>query len=187
VLADIAPTDADFIRVTAFSSGVPVPGGERFRLNLWRHCDTGNAASCALGQDQEAVITYFGHRPAAHQFFTVTPCRVFDSRDAGQGGPNPLPATTQTPAGLLRRCGVPASAVAVSLNVTATAPSAGGHLRLFPLGDPLPVISTINYATNQTWANNAVVTVGDFGQIAVFSGQAAGFVHLILDINGYFE
>jgi len=46
----------------------------------------------------------------------------------------------------------------------------------------------INYSAGQTRANNAIVTLGGAtGSLVVFSGQAAGAVHVIVDVNGYFE
>jgi hypothetical protein len=76
---------------------------------------------------------------------------------------------------------------AVTLNVTVTAPTQNGHLRLFRDGDPLPVVSTVNYVKSQTRANNAVVPIGLSGALAVFVGQGAGSVHVIIDVSGYFQ
>ena len=71
--------------------------------------------------------------------------------------------------------------------MTVTQPVAAGHLRLYPAGTALPSASTINYSVGQTLANNAIVQVGDSEQMAAFCGQATGNVHLIVDVNGYFE
>ncbi len=51
----------------------------------------------------------------------------------------------------------------------------------------LPFASTINYSANQTRANNAFVPLGASGQLAIRLDQAAGSVHVILDVNGYVE
>jgi hypothetical protein len=45
----------------------------------------------------------------------------------------------------------------------------------------------VNYAPNQTRANNAVVPIGPSGAVAVYVGQGAGSVHVIIDVNGYFQ
>jgi hypothetical protein len=73
------------------------------------------------------------------------------------------------------------------LNVTVTAPTAQGHLRLFPSGAVLPLASTINYVAGQTRANNAVTPLGASGTLEVYVGQSGGSVHVIIDVNGYFE
>jgi hypothetical protein len=84
-------------------------------------------------------------------------------------------------------CGVPSSATALSVNVAVTGSTAAGNLRLYPAGNPLPTVSSINYSAGQTRANNAVVPLGPGAQIAVRCAQASGTAHFILDVNGYFE
>lgn len=121
-------------------------------------------------------------------FYTVTPCRVLDTRNTNgpYGGPTIFATGTRnfTFAG---QCGIPPGASAVSLNVTVTEPSAPGHLRIFPAGLNLPPVSAINYSAGQTRANNAIATLGAGGALGVFCGQAAGTVHFIADVNGYFQ
>jgi hypothetical protein len=86
------------------------------------------------------------------------------------------------------RCGIPETAKAVVLNVTATGATASGHLRLYSADDPLPVASSINFSAGKTRANNAIVPLGAGGALAVFSGQSSGgAVDVILDVSGYFE
>ena len=125
--------------------------------------------------------------PPPTDFYTVTPCRVFDSRDPGLGGPTPFAGGSQNAVTVAGHCGIPTEALAVSLNVTVTAPTAQGHLRLFPGGAALPLVSTINYVAGQTRANNAVTPLGAAGALAVYVGQSSGSVHVIIDVNGYFE
>ena len=82
---------------------------------------------------------------------------------------------------------MPATARALSVNVTVTQPSAPGFLILRPNGTAVPTSSTINYAAGQTRANAATLSLSASGQIAVRTGQPAGTVHVILDVNGYLE
>jgi hypothetical protein len=117
----------------------------------------------------------------ATSFFTVTPCRVVDTR----GGPPVSPGHS----GIFMmagQCGIPSSANAVSLNVTVTQPTAPGHVLIYPYGllGPGPTVSTLNYRAGQTRANNAIVTLGSGGNIVVESAAPA---HVIIDVNGYFE
>jgi hypothetical protein len=123
-------------------------------------------------------------------FFTLSPCRVVDTRGttvgSGLGGPalaaNSTRPFTLTLAG---SCGVPANAKAVALNVTVTGATRAGDLRLYAAGAPLPLASTINYVAGQTRANNVVVNVNASGQLAVRCDQSSGTVHLIVDVAGY--
>jgi hypothetical protein len=116
--------------------------------------------------------------------YTVTPCRLADTR-AGQA-PALSPGADRVFA-VSGRCGVPATARAASVNVTVTGPTQPGDLRLYPAGTGAPFASSVNYGTGQTRANNAVVPLGVSGQLAIHLDQAAGSVHLILDVNGYVE
>ena len=81
--------------------------------------------------------------------------------------------------------GVPAGAVAVLANFTATAPTAGGYLTTWPSGEARPGASTLNFTANQTVANLAVVPIGSNGAISVYN--AAGTTHTIADVNGWFS
>ncbi len=74
------------------------------------------------------------------------------------------------------------------LNVEAFHHGLLGHLRLFPGGTALPFASTINYLAGQTRANSTIAPLGATGALAVFVGQSPGtFVHVIIDVNGYFQ
>jgi len=85
------------------------------------------------------------------------------------------------------QCGIPATARALSLNVTVTQPGAAGDLRFFPGGSVVPLVSTINYRAGQSRANSAVAVLGAAGDLTVLCDQGAGTVQLILDVNGYFQ
>jgi len=130
-----------------------------------------------------------GAGPAAGlRFYTIAPCRLVDTRDAaGPRGAPPLFANRSRTFPLGGACGVPVTARAVSLNVTVTQPAAPGHLRLHPEGSASPRVSALNYGAGQTRANNVRVGLGGGGRLAVFAGQAQGTVHLVIDVNGYFE
>jgi|GEM_PF-2538958 len=120
-------------------------------------------------------------------FYTVTPCRLVDTRNANGplGGPALQPGAIR-PFTLTGICGVPATAKALSLNVTVTQPSAAGFLTLYPGGQPTPPTSSINYSLGQTRANNAVLPLEDgTGILQIYS--AGGSAHVILDVNGYFQ
>jgi uncharacterized repeat protein (TIGR01451 family) len=121
-------------------------------------------------------------------FYAVPPCRVVDTRGvAGPVGAPSLTAGASRSFPVVGSCGIPATAWAVSLNVAVTGPTAAGNLRVYPGGTPVPASSTLNYAAGQTRANNARVSLGPAGDVAVFNGQALGTTDFILDVNGYFQ
>jgi hypothetical protein len=123
----------------------------------------------------------------AQSYYTVTPCRIFDSRDRGLGGPVALAAGMDGVVQVAGYCTVPTTAKAVSLNVTVVSPSEAGHLRLFASDTARPGTSSINYASGRTRASNAVVSLGGEGALVVYVNQPSGTVHVVLDVNGYFE
>ena len=124
----------------------------------------------------------------ALDYFTLTPCRVVDTRGgAPVGGPALQGQETRT-LPVAGNCFIPLTAKALSVNVTVTQASAAGNVRLFPAGQALPLVSTINYVVGLTRANNAVVPLSASGAMAAYAEQPPGTtVHLIIDVNGYFE
>jgi ELWxxDGT repeat protein len=169
------------VSVAVLPDGSPEPQ-ERFRLTLSGPTNAtlvpGSAVATATITDPTG--------PAAGSFYTLAPCRVFDSRDPTLGGPTALAGGSDTIVLLWSRCGIP-TAGAVSINVTVTQPTAAGFLTIYPSGIARPLVSVLNYSAGKTRANNAVVTLGATGALAIFAGQASGTAHVIIDVNGYFE
>lgn len=112
---------------------------------------------------------------------TVTPCRIYDSRDS-----EPLTSGTPRDIQIADLCAIPPSATAVSLNVTAVDPSAGGHLTVYP-GTTEPDTSTLNFGPGQTRANNAIASLLG-GILRVKASMVGGAtVDVVIDVNGYTE
>lgn len=127
-------------------------------------------------------------------FFPLTPCRVVDTRNppGPQGGPR-LSANTQRDFPVLGSCGLPTTAQAVVFNVTTTATTDFGNIRIFPAGTPLPNASVVNFlGDNVAVANGALIPAGLSGanHITVrmdMPPASTGTGHLILDVTGYFQ
>ena len=118
------------------------------------------------------------------QFFSIAPCRLVDTRSAS--APSLAGGATRTFAA--DGCGIPPTARALAVNVTVTQPTAGGDLRIFPAGSPLPLASAIAYRANQTRAATTVVSLNDSGEFSVRCDQGVGTTtHFVLDVAGYFE
>ncbi len=130
--------------------------------------------------------------PPPEKFFTVTPCRIADSRQSGNltyGGPSYM-AGEERVITIPGVCNIPPTAKAVSLNVTMTNATNGGFLSLFPGGDGFPGTSNINFSGGQTRANNAVVPLSfdGRGHLSVMVALVPGAqVDVIVDVNGYFQ
>lgn len=113
--------------------------------------------------------------------YLVTPCRVLDTR-----GGAPLSPSAARRVAFSGACGIPAGARAVAVNVTAVLPTATGFLTLHPSDLPRPATSTLNYRTQKTRVNNAVLPLSLDGALDVFNGGPSA-IHFILDVTGYFQ
>jgi hypothetical protein len=119
------------------------------------------------------------------QFVPLTPCRVADTRNADGplGGPGLASASVRNFPVLESNCGVPATAVMYSLNITAVPLGPLGFLTIWPAGQPQPYVSTLNSWDGRTKANAAIVNAGAVGEVSVYVSNPS---HVILDVNGYF-
>ncbi|HJX27913.1 MAG TPA: hypothetical protein VJ885_08370 [Thermoanaerobaculia bacterium] len=125
--------------------------------------------------------------PANLDFYTVTPCRLLDTRQAsGQfGGPSLPPGISR----VLRvggRCSIPSTAKAVAVNATVFEPPGFGNLRFFPGdGEQAPVTSTLNFQPGITRANNAILMLSSSGSGTLAAQSSVAGVHLVVDVTGY--
>ncbi|MFZ0313433.1 MAG: YncE family protein [Candidatus Korobacteraceae bacterium] len=132
-----------------------------------------------VGDNTVSVLS--GIAPNAIQLVTVTPCRLVDTRQSG----SPILANTSQNFVVpeLGGCGIPTSAVAYSLNVTAVPVGPLGYLTIWPTGEAQPYVSTMNSTDGRVKANAAIVPGGYQGAVSVF---ASNTTDVILDIDGYF-
>jgi hypothetical protein len=137
------------------------------------------------------VAGYFS--PSSTTGYTSTgPCRVFDTRSGVGGCPGSVgvPPSALGPGSTLSVKvtgvgGVPTTATAVVLNVTAVGATAGTFITVWPDGDPLPVVSNLNVNSAAAVPNLVVVPVGADGVIDFYNQH--GSVNVIADIAGYFS
>ena len=121
--------------------------------------------------------------PATTRFFAVSPCRAYDSRIANLALA-PGEVRRLVLAGL---CGVPATARAVAMNVTAIGLSGSGLLSVAPGSTVGASASGPGWKSAQTRAASVVVGVDAAGAVDVSCRSAAGAAHLVIDVAGYFE
>jgi hypothetical protein len=134
-----------------------------------------------------------------YQFYSVTPCRIADTRVgggfSGLQGPPSLAAGAQRNFPVAGLCGIPGGvdgAKAAALNVTVVGPSKEGFIKIWPFGQAIPAVSTINFVAGEpAIANGAIVPLGSDPtlHISVVYGTATpgGSANLILDVTGYFK
>jgi uncharacterized protein (DUF1501 family) len=186
------PTTAGFITVWPTGSAMPTASN----LNFVAGQTVPNLVISKLGTNGQVslfnssgstqliadVLGYFRAGSGA-RLTSMTPVRLLDTRSDG-GVSRPV---AQTPLVLpvAGHNGVPASGVvAVVLNVTATEPTVGGFVTVFPSGEAIPVASNLNTVAGQTRANLVIAKLGADGAVAMYN--SAGTVQLVADVVGYF-
>ena len=117
-------------------------------------------------------------------YVPLAPMRLLDTRTGTGGHTGPVAGRHSVDVSVTGVAGIPSTGVAaVVLNVTATAPSAGGYVTVYPTGAPLPTASSLNYAKGQTIANQVVSGVGSGGKVRLYTYSTT---HLIADVAGYY-
>jgi hypothetical protein len=166
---------------TAIANAAIVPAG------------TDGAINAYVTDDTDLIVDINGYfaPPLANglEFYPVTPCRLVDTRvsslQSGFGPPSLNAGTTRTfsiPSNMA--CGIPATAAAYSVNVTAVPQNTLGFLSIWPTGQSLPNVSTLNvYNFRDVVANAAIVPAGTNGGINAY---VTDMTDLVIDINGYF-
>ncbi len=188
--SDTSPVFGCGAGLNAFDNNQNVDGAD---IVLWARAGAlhqgepgGVATDCSMFGPTIKVVP--AGVPVGTNFNTLVPCRVVDTRnkEGPYGGPALVAAATRnfTIAG---QCGVPLTAKSISVNLTVTQASTGGHVTAFPAGQGVPLASTLNFSAGQTRANNAILPLGAAGAISVQSVLSSGTVHFILDVTGWFE
>ncbi|MCC6435789.1 MAG: putative Ig domain-containing protein [Acidimicrobiales bacterium] len=75
---------------------------------------------------------------------------------------------------------IDATAVAATLNITATNPDTFGYVTVFPCGTTMPWSSNLNYAAGLTVANSVTTALGTGGKVCVYVSHPT---HLVVDFN----
>ncbi len=127
--------------------------------------------------------------PAQSDLFTISPCRLLDTRNANGplGGPA-LGAMAQRTFTAINSCGIPSTAKAIVVNITSVNPATAGYLATFP-GNAFPLGTTvINFPALTTRANNAIISLAtdNTGTFGVQNGST-GTTNVVVDVVGYFN
>ncbi len=128
------------------------------------------------------AMGYFVPRTVASalQFYPVAPCRVADTR---VGGATKLNNNSRNFPVRTVNCGIPPSASAYALNITAVPTGALAYITAWPAGQAQPVASTLNSFDGQVVPNAAIIPAGTNGEVSLF---ASNETDVVIDVNGYF-
>jgi uncharacterized protein (DUF1501 family) len=162
-----------------FTAGQTVPNLVMARLGS----DGGISIFNATGSSHVIgdVVGYFVESGGNH-LVPLTPQRIADTRS---GTPGALLGGKSFDLQVGGIAGVPSTAQAVVMNVTAIDPTAGGYITVWPTGQTMPTASSLNFSKGQTVPNLVVAKLGAGGKVSVFNSDGAVF--LLADVVGYFD
>ncbi|MBB4907960.1 RCC1 domain-containing protein [Actinophytocola algeriensis] len=182
----VSPTASTF--VTAYPGGTSRPTASS--LNLTAGEIRANQVTVALGAGKtvelynnsgnvDLVADLAGHYAtgAGSKFTVLAPNRVLDTRwqtPLGPGG-------TWT---LDLRNSVPASATAVTFNLTATEPTTSTFVTAFPTGTTRPTASNLNVVAGETRPNQVTVALGADRRVSLYNNS--GTIELLADLTGFY-
>jgi len=118
-------------------------------------------------------------------YVPLAPARVLDTRSGVGTRSGPVPGEGVVVLPLHGVGGVPPTARTVLLNVTATQASQATHITVFPADRRAPDTSVLNVARGRTIANLVLAKLSPDGRVAL--RNAAGEVHLVADVRGYYS
>jgi hypothetical protein len=172
---------------TQVIQAIPAPG---YQFASWSGpvANLGQSSTSVTMEAPKSVTAFFttlGTPTGGLLFMPLKPCRVSDTRNpAGSfGGPRLGAHETRSISIVSSACGVPSTAAAYSLNVTAVPAGPLSYLTLWPTSQSQPLVSTLNSLDGRVKANAAIVPAGAGGAVSVFVTDPSD---VVLDINGYF-
>lgn len=135
-------------------------------------------------QDWAIAQVRFRPRSEGAGFYTVTPCRLYDSRTS-----TPLQSGVARALTASGQCGVPAGAAAIAANLTVVGATGEGEIRSYPNGQAPTNTSVVSFGAAQARASMAVLPLSEdvLGQLWIAADVGSGgSVHVVVDVSGYF-
>ena len=154
---------------------VIVPVGEDGVVDFFNGENSGSTDAIA------DIAGYFTAGTAGGKYHAVGPARLLDTRSGL--GENSSTGKAIAANGTLT-LPLPSSYTAIVANLTVTSPGSNGYVSAYAAGGTKPLVSNVNFRTNQTIPNLAIVP-SKSGVTAYNNGT--GTTQLILDMAGYFS
>ena len=158
VVEAVAPASSPFRASTA--SAAPVAGGLGYTALL---------SPCRAVDTRAAAVTAGDLGPGDSRQFQVRGSVSLASQGGASGG-----------------CGVPSTASAVEVSITAVSPTgSNGFVRAFPTGGT-PGATVLNYLVGRSVTNTGTIPLNTAVTQDLGVANFAGTVHLVVDVQGYF-
>lgn len=155
------------------------------------------AAASALLAPAAAALALFllpavAQAGGPYQFFSITPCRIADTRNPNGVYGGPALASNATRNYPIRgQCGIPLTAQAVVFNFTVVQAPTDGNLTVYPTGGAVPNTSVLNWAAGEFAVGNGAIIplAGSTNDISVYANMPLGApsIHFVMDATGYFQ
>ena len=162
---------------------VLVPLSSTGQITVFNHAGSADVIVDVSGYFTNGTATL----PSNASYYTaVTPARITDTR-ANSGYPNAgstLGAGSTLNVQVTGTAGIPTTATAVVLNVTAVDTTAASFFTVYP-GGVRPFTSDVNWMAGQVVPNLTVATLSGSGSISVYNHT--GSANLVVDAFGYFS
>jgi hypothetical protein len=142
----------------------------------------------AAGASVDIVLDITGYFVASGgaEYHTMAPARILDSRE-GRGAAGPFAANGAKTLTVWGTWGIPASAIAITANLTVTGQTYGGFAAMGPSIDASTQFSNLNFPLGDNRANGATVPLSASGNLAVIYVSRSGTsAQLILDVSGFY-
>ncbi|HVF18919.1 MAG TPA: fibronectin type III domain-containing protein [Mycobacteriales bacterium] len=149
------------------------------KVEIYNHAGATHVVADLLGYHTASAVD------PGELYSPLTPARVLDTRSGLGARAGTVGADETVLLAMHRAGGVPSTARTVLLNVTATQPAQATHITVYPAGRRQPDTSVLNVARGRTVANLVLAKLGADGVVAL--RNAAGSVHLIADVRGYYS
>lgn len=140
------------------------------------------------------IVDVLGWYADGGDFQSLSPQRLLDTRtnctlpctsDSQFQRGGAIPEGSERDVTIAGRGGVPLTGVeAVVLNVTATRPTNGSFLTVYPKGITRPTASNVNFGAGVSVPNAVIVKLGTDGKITVFN--RFGNTDVLVDVAGYY-
>ena len=179
---------------TVYPCGQPVPNASNLNFAVGQtvpslviaRLGTGGKVCVQTTATIDILADVSGYFPAGTVGYTAidNPERILDTRN-GTGAPiGRARANSELGFQVVGKAGVPATATAVVLNVTATQASAAGFTTVYACGTAVPNASNLNFRPAADVPNLVIAKIGADGRVCTKSSADVG---LIADVAGYFE
>jgi hypothetical protein len=157
-----------------------IPVGDGGKVSIFNFAGNADVIGDIVGYYTAPGVTAGGG-----VFHAMAPQRFLDTRPAADHATLSDGQTIFTQ--ITGRAGIPADAVGVVANVTATNTTVPGFLTVFPDALPQPLTSSLNFVGGEPGVPNLVMSkLGGAGNIGIFNFSPGGTTDAIVDVVGWY-